>query len=420
MTQKRKSMLILCGIAAGAFIITCILNIFIPPHSDIRYFKIWGNQILTSGTSSFYEKGFGSAAEYPPVYLIISACISWVCRITHANQTAENFFFRLPSALILIGSVFSFYHLARSFFLEKKSLILTAVFAFAPAIIIDIVWGQADCFIMFYILSALAAFVKKKYFLTMLVCVLGVLTKLQFLFFIPLTGVAIFHRMYKEKKLKKLIGYISACLAAWIILYLPFTFKQIFQGRFFYMFELIFSVFGHLGNFANNAFNIYTAIGLNFVNTQNFGGPIFAGIMLIVILCPVMLFIKKPTDVNLILLTAFTFTAAFMLMTGMHERYMLPVFGAMLIAAHIIKNKNLLIVNYFFYVMQFLNSLYAWAFFRITEGKFLLSRPVDAIVFSMLSVIIFGLFIYEVIKYALKKETEINAEGKSILTEQIV
>ena len=382
-----------------------IVMICLPAHTDLYCFKTWGGDIVDMGTGNFYEHGFGRPTDYPPLYMLICALMELICGGVHANEFWRDFLFRLPSVLIFVASIFVFYQIAKHFKMSsKKSLIITLIFAVASAILIELAWGQADCFTMFFVLISILMFLKHKYLASMIFCTFGLLTKLQFVFILPVLGVAILYRYIKEKKIGRFFLNLLICLLIYFVVYLPFIYKQLGQGDVFYVFKIILDQIGHFQMFAANSFNLYTGLGLNFVSYPTWYLAINFLIIIIFAALSIFLIIKNPSDKNVVLMSSYIFTAIFMMSTNMHERYMLPVIGIMLIIAHVINAKKLLIVNYVFYIMQFINSCFAWFLYNGSGFNY----NWIAIVLSLLSFATFVLFTYEVIRYTFNKKSKIQ------------
>ena len=384
-------------------------------HHDLDCFKTWGSNILDMGTGNFYEYGYDRPTDYPPIYMLICALMAAICRALNANAFWQDFLFRLPTVFIFVANIYLFYQIARHFKMSsKKSSILTLVFAIAPAIMIDIKWGQVDCFTMFFVMISTLMFLKQKYFASMICCTLGLLTKIQFIFILPVLGVAILYRYIKEKKIGRFFLNLLICLLIYFIVYLPFIYKQLGQGDIFYIFRVLIDQITHYQTYATNAFNLYTGLGLNGDIYPNWYYIINFIIIFVFVALSVFLVIKNPSDKNVVLLSSYLVTAIFMMSTSMHERYMLAVIGIMLIISHVINSKKLLIINYFFYFVQFINTYFAW-YLYIGNG---FNHNWVAILLSLLSVVMFALFTYEVIRYTFgkKKDKDKTEESSSVNT----
>lgn len=395
-------------IAVTSLLFYVILNLNIPHiQQDFYDFKSWGDTFLVHGPFGFYSHAAGYPTDYPPIYIYWCGFVSGLCQMFNANLMWQKFFFRLPSTLVLFASIFVFNKLLKHFLKSDKTVaILTIFYALAPASIIDVVWSQCDCFTLFYILLACLMFVNKKYFLTMLVCTLGLLTKAQFLFELPVFGFAILWRSIKEKRLPLLFRDIALCLVIYFAIFFPFLVEKMVQGQPLYLFQILFKQVGHSCFFTVNAFNIYMCFA-----TQDLMYPIWYGAINVLILLIIVLFVclsivKNDSNENIVLLSALILTAIFMLSTNMHERYMLGALGSTMVAAYALKNKNLIICNWVFYVIQFFNTLWAWAFFRALRCD----PIIFPVLFSILSVIAFVIMVVEAVKLAFVKKNPLESK----------
>lgn len=400
--QPTKEIKYLNYIALSFFIVAVALSLIVPHHDDCYYFWRWGSDLLDFGATKFYSHSYGAANEYPPLTILICGLFSWFARIVHANEYFTYIIVRLPQVFFVLASIYAFFKLASNYTSFKNSLILTAIFAFAPAIMITILWGQADCFTLFFVLAALLCFVKNKQFLTISMCALGMLVKLQFVFVLPLFALALLVRAIKEKSVGKLVGYFFANLAIYLLIYLPFSIEQYQAHNYFFIITNLFEQVGHYQMFCANAFNLYRALNLNFVAYPDFYTYINYTILIAIYVFVIVSYIKRPTNENLIVLTGFVFAAIFMLSTNMHERYMLAAISPMLISTCILKSKKMLFVNYTFYIVQFVNALFSWI-----STQWLLTTIVS-ITFSTVEIIAFILFVVEIVKYSFAKQSTTN------------
>lgn len=395
--NKSSSKIKPCLIIAIVSLVLClILNIFCPSHFDINAFQNWGYDLLKYGPYQFYSHASGNPTDYPPVYLLLCGLMAVLCNLFHANFIWQRFFFRLPSVLIFFVSVFVFNKLIRHFVKSEKLIsVLTFFFAFAPASIANVIWGQCDCFTMFYILLACLMFVNKKYLLTLLVCTVGLLTKTQFLFVIPVFGFAVLWRLIREKKLMLLIRDVAICFIVYFIIFLPFLMEKMVQGQPLYLFQILFEQVGHFNTFSSNALNLYTGLNLNFVAYPNWYSYVNFAILIAIVVVSCFIIIKNDSDLNVVLLSSFILTAIFMLSTNMHERYMLGALGTMMIAAYGFNRNLLKVSNWMFYILQFINDGLSWWFFDQTNG-FKINGV--AIVFSLISFVAFFIMVIDIIK----------------------
>jgi|GEM_PF-3669182 len=389
-------------IAILSLVLCLILNTFCPANPDLKVFQNWGFDMLKYGPYQFYSHAAGDATDYPPIYLLICGLMAALSNLFHADFGEQRFLFRLPSALILFVSIFVFNKLLKKFIKSEKTiLILTFFYAFSPALIADVVWGQCDCFTSFYILLACLLFVNKKYFFTLLICTIGLLTKTQFLFVIPVFGFAVLWRSIKEKRLPLLFRDIVVCLLVYLGVFLPFILEKMINGQLLFLFQILFEQVRHFNRFSYNAFNLYTGLNLNFVIYPTWYFYVNVVIILsIVTLCCISI-MKNDSDINIVLLSAFILTAIFMLLTNMHERYMLGALGSMMIAAYVLKNKLLLTSNWIFYVVQFLNIVFC----GFSNGNGFDYNWV-AIIFSLISMVAFVMMLVAVIKQTSSQENQ--------------
>lgn len=399
--SKKREILFLSLIAGGTFILLTVISLLFPRFLNVDgpTFLAWGNIILDSGLQDFYTN---VNTDYPPLTLLLISCFSWIAKACHMNMTFTAYVFKLPGLIALAASVFVIYYLLREFkHPQKKSLWIAAALGFAPMLLANVLWTQYDTILILGLMVALLLYIRKHYLLVLTVSIIVTLFKLHFAFFFaPLLCAAVFYQMFKQKKLLRLGLFIGGCVLAVVVIYLPFMLTT--GGSV--------SKILHILTEPLLKRNSYLLTGLNtlfmFKSINGYMLPSWYGIInwliiLSIIIGTIYMFIKNPTDINLVLLTAFCNTALFMLTPGMLERYMVLCMGAMFVATQIINRKNLFIVNYYFYFAQFANAMLVFG----NRVQSILGTCI-----AITSTVVFGLFVYEVIKFQLKlkKEKSLN------------
>lgn len=382
-------------IACSSLLICLILNLVLPAQHDILDFKSWGDTFVEYGPFGFYSHAEGQPTDYPPVYLYFCGLMSLLCSIFNANAMWQKFFFRLPSALILFASVFVFYKLLKHFVKSEKTvLILTILYALAPASVFNVIWGQCDCFTLFYILLACLMFVNKQYFWTLFVCIIALLTKTQFLFILPVFGFAVLWRSIKGKRLPSFFRDVAICVLIYLAVFFPFLLEKMLQGRVFYLFEILIEQVGHYQYYTVNAFNLYMCFATQDLKYPDWFTGVNFTILIAIVVFVCFAIAKNDSDENVVFLSAFILTAIFMLSTNMHERYMLGALGTTIIGSYALKRRLLVIANWIFYAIQFINAYFAWFIFRSLRCDIIFIP----IVLSILSVIALVFMIIEIVR----------------------
>ncbi len=393
---KFNDKLLLACIIVSSVSLCLILNCLIPAHKDLDCFIRWGNEILDMGPGKFYDYGYSFPTDYPPLYLLITGFIALICRKCSLTGRAEIFLYRLPSIIFFAMSILLVYKIINLLKVDKKYLLMAVLlFAFSGAIIGDILWGQIDVITLFFVMLAIYLFIKNKIFLTFVTCCLGLLTKAQFLFVLPIIAFALLLKMIKNKELFKIILYSAISLFIFWLGFLPFTYMHLskFVGI-TYILQILSKQVGHFNNFCANALNLWFIMALNFRTYPVWYKYINYMLIFFLVVFVCVLYYKKQTNENLIILTSFLFTAIFMLSTNMHERYMIPVLASTIITAFIINNAKMHFINITFYIAQFINLVFSWV------GGYYMPWIILPIVITGLSVIALVLFAIEIIRYS--------------------
>jgi Gpi18-like mannosyltransferase len=187
--------------------------------------------------------------------------------------------------------------------------------------------------------------------------------------------------------------------------YLPFIYKQLAQGDIFFVVKNLFVASGHFSLFSVNAFNTYTAVGLNYLIYPGFFAYINYAVIALIVIWSVLFFLKKPTDENAVLMCVFIIVAVFMLSVSMHERYLTPaVAGPILVAMYAINTKPLKIAGWGFYILHSVNLIWYVILSGMQKYDTSLTMGIPAIIFSLVTIAFFCLFVFEVTQYVFKKE----------------
>ncbi len=211
-----------------------------------------------------------------------------------------------------------------------------SAFAFNPVIVFDSVyWGQIDSVTMLVTLLSVLALTRNRYYLSWALIALAILIKSQMIILLPI----IILITWKRCGFRTLMGGFAAFWASFLFILSPFFY--------FHTVDRIINVFassvGRYPNVSMNAFNFWWLIskgnGRNFWDGERFLnlfalktiGSIFLLAFMVVLLK--YLFDEERNEKAVFLSCALALFSFFMLPTEMHERYILPVFAFLLLAA---------------------------------------------------------------------------------------
>ena len=307
-----------------------VATVFTGYSSDISCFKGWAIAAYEGGPANFYTSGM--FADYPPGYMAVLWALGAIRDVFQidANSALFTLIIKLPSILAEVGLAVLAYRIGARRVDRTFGLLCAAFLLFNPAMFFNSsVWGQIDAVLTLFIALALWFLVREQYIPAAAMYALAVIFKPQAIMFAPVVGLAFLYSLFKkETRLKAAIGIIggiaagAAVLAAFI---LPFTGSQ----------PITWIIGKYMGtiqyyNYASiNAFNVYTLFGLNWgaipVFTL-FGLEIPWGTVMLGLICILIVILqwRSREQRRFFELSAFLVISVFMLVHGMHERYMIP------------------------------------------------------------------------------------------------
>lgn len=325
---------------------------------DIGTFSAWAMH-AAEGLTSFYSPGFW--ADYPPGYIYVL----WIVGKLHLamglkyGQPEFLLLLKFPAILADIATAWVLYRLARRYNRGAGPVVLAALYAFNPAVILDsAVWGQVDSVLTLFILlgvllldtmpEAAGAFFA-----------LALLVKPQALIFAPAPllwfGVRLVRQRDKQAVLETL-KFCGAFAVVFVLGVLPFVIDQP-AGWIVSKYTDTMASYPYA---SLNAFNFFALLGANgapmderlFVFTYSQWGTVF---LALVLAGAAVLAIRAKDAVVLWYLPVFLLASVFVLSAKMHERYLFPALALMLGFFIISHDRWVIWLFAGFSVTQFLN-----------------------------------------------------------------
>ena len=111
-------------------------------ESDIACFGSWALRAYEGGFGSFYSPDVFT--DYPPGYIYILYPIGALLHHFKLNMLSPMglILLKIPSILSDLGAAYLIYHFASHRFSKSTALLLSAIYAFNPAVLINsVVWG---------------------------------------------------------------------------------------------------------------------------------------------------------------------------------------------------------------------------------------------------------------------------------------
>jgi len=418
--MNRREIYVLILILAAAFALRVC---FIPAagyEQDIHNFKSWSQAAVEHGIHNIYDR---TDCDYPPAYIYVLKTVGYSYRIFYPKFNEHTYLFDLMVKFpaILADLIISFIVF---WFLRKKnsfviSLAAMAAYAFNPVIIFNSAyWGQVDSVSSLLALGAILALINDKYGLAWGLITIGILTKIQLFVLLPVMILI----PWKRNGFKQLVNSMAYAWCTFVFILLPFfRFHQVDR-----VIERVFKAVGEYPFLSLYAFNIWWLfsggqgrwapdmrlfLGLFSYRTL---GTMLLGIFFILL---VRYLYSREKDENAVFLcSAMAFIGFFMLPTEMHERYIMPAFVFLVLAA--VKNRSLMAVYAALSLTTFFNLLIAliWTYPKnFPMVPYFIQASPTGIIISMVNV---ALFIF--VLFLLSKEVNVKYFGCSLAAILIV
>lgn len=354
-------------------------------HGDMYNHFEWGAYPLEHGFNGMYEQPASfwraSKVNQPPGTIYILTTMHVIHRITYkgvlwwdANVALlpPDFLYnyqtqylaallKLPAVIADIGIGLLLYKFAKRYTNKKMALLSASVYLFTPLTFYNSAWwGQTDATVNFFGLLGLYYLVQKKLPFAYLAFATSLFIKASLLIFLPVIILITIKQRYPIKTV--LLSILVPLLLA-LILSVPFH----DFGDSLWLFRVYFGtvLFGTLNNVTVNAFNMWALIYGPYPNVRDdimflgwkavYWGYVLFGTTLVAAL--VWLY-KKFTLENVIRVLVITSFSSFLFLTGIHERYLFPIFPlfALLIAFY----PKLLLLYAVTSVLHLLNMYHLW------------------------------------------------------------
>lgn len=325
--------------------------------ADISTFSAWAAH-AAEGLTSFYSPGY--FADYPPGYIYLLWLIGKLRLILGIDFDTPAFMvlLKFPAILADCATVWLLFRLGIRYWNPGAALILAALYAFNPAVILDSsVWGQVDSVLTLPILLGVMLLEKKPAGAGAAFAA-ALLIKPQALIFAPLPLLWFGIRLLRRERhaAADLLVFSGTAIAVFCLVILPFAMNESPTW--------IISKYGStLASYPYatlNAFNLFALTGGNtapvdqrlLLLTYGKWGNIFI-VLTVIFTAIVMLRGKEPS--RLWYTPLFLSASVFILAAKMHERYMFPAL-ALTLGFHIVSRDKLALLLYAgFSTAQFLN-----------------------------------------------------------------
>lgn len=397
--------------------------------ADINCFSSWAGT-MASDPLNLYN----THCDYPPLYMIFLGVIGTLAKwLNLPLGTLDS-----PMGMVLLKSIPIACDLLLGWFIYKvasKKLgvragaCLTAVYVLNPAVIINSAsWGQVDSVLLLFIVLAIYYFIKRRYALGVFSYLAGLLIKPQALIFAPIMLFGAIKGMLecaqdfkiaekRDSAKKRVLAFAGSMIGSVaIFFFLSWLFKPSGENA-FWLFKHYFSTMGQYPWGTLSAFDFFGLIGGQWVAMDEGS---FLGIsynvlnmvmMAMAIIIPVVLYWVKrvrvkngkavyklePKNRAMFLAAAVIAASVATLPAMVHERYMFPVLGLLLMAFVVYKDRRLIYAYAGISGIHYINValvLYAYGGKAYTGNESQSYMPADYPFMIIGSLIMCLLFIY--------------------------
>lgn len=316
-----------------------------PFPGDMRAWIAWGEWLLNVGPRNFYNGTF--FIDYAPGYLY---ALWFVAAAKHAFFPAAGtelytYLFRLIPSLFDLATtalIFSILRSARRRRIQDDArgawlpVLGAACYAFNPAIILNsAVWGQVDAVFTFWMLLALALFLRSKPATGAAAYVLALLIKPQAVALAPLLAVVLL--MCYPPRSWLYAGAVGLALAFGILY--PFfgwhAFPRLISllqhsvDAYPYTSMFTYNLWGIYGFWKDDRLKIVFGLSLRMIGTSLYVVGLLYGVWLLVR----QLRNRRENEYKAYIFASYFTWLPVTCLTRMHERYLYPVLPCLLIAA---------------------------------------------------------------------------------------
>jgi len=354
-----------------AFIVRMVAAVIYRGYeTDMNCFVSWSDMVFNDGFAAFYKSE--SFTDYPPGYMYILYVIGAIRSLFGIgwDSVLSNVLVKLPAIIADMGAGFLIYHIASRHIKETGAAIVSALYLFCPAVILDsAVWGQTDAVFTFFVALMCYFVTEKKLIPSYFVFAIGILIKPQTLIFTPVLICGIIDQVFLEdfnwnKFFKNLGSGIGAVLLIGLLM-LPYGFHDAF-GQYT-------ETLGSYEYASVNAYNIWTMMGLNWTGQDGYligltyktWGTI--AIVLTVIASIVISLRCKKNPSKYYFIGAFIVTCVFTFSVRMHERYIFPAILLLILTYSIRQRKEIYILYTVLSAVAFYNMVHVLFFYDVNN-----------------------------------------------------
>lgn len=375
--------ILICVIAAAIRIIAA--TTYRGHNTDMSCFEGWSTQIFENGISAFYKsEGFH---DYPPGYMYILYIIGWLKSLIPLSENLTWLILKLPAIVCDILTGLLIFEIAnKNHPKTTHSIFVLSLYLFNPAVILNSsIWGQVDSVYTLFVILLLYMLTGKQLISSYFVFAICIFIKPQAFMFFPLIVFTIveniFMPRFNPKAFAKNLLFVICAIAVIVLLSLPFGLLNVVNQYI--------NTLESYAYFTVNAFNIWGALGQNWVALTPFAIVLEYILLAAIVIYSAYVFFKSNSLSKYFFVGAILSFMTFMLSTKMHDRYAFPTM-ALLIAAYAMNKcpRNFLAYS-LITLSQFFNT--AWVLFVYEKdiNKYYASPIINVASFVNIAIMIF-------------------------------
>ena len=376
-TQKELSKKMIYGVFLSGMLLKVVLAAVSRGYeSDFNCFSAWSDMVFRGGFSAFYRSD--AFTDYPPGYMYILWVIGFLKSILPASEPLLRVLIKLPAILADLFSALLIFQLGGK---KRPAFFLAACYLLNPAVVLNSsLWGQVDSVLTLALFLSVVLLLQKNP-ASYLVFAIAVLLKPQALILTPVMLYGYYRYAVLEKDFKKHTSFGISALLLLILLSLPFGFSEVLL-----QYQNTLSSYPY---FSVNAFNLWAALGQNWVDLTPFG-KLF-GYLLIILITILSFFLlsRRKAKSNFFFVGGFLYFSVYLLSVKMHDRYAFPAI-LFFLGAYLVSGKRRFYRLYAAVsASQFFNAAYTLLFYQADPNKY---YHTPAVLFA--SVLNLLLFVY--------------------------
>lgn len=399
----KGGLLTLLGVA---FVIRFVLALLYTGYgTDISNMTGISDKITSVGIAQYYAQ---SGYSMLPIGVYVTALFGGLSNLFGATGSWVYLIHKLPAIICDLVTIYFIYKLGKKFIGQVGGVLAGLLWAILPTVLtITSVWGTIDSILamlavmlFYFILNPYEMKSWQRFTGIFVTLTVGVLTKIEMLWFVPIVTAFLIYNFIKKKELRTtmIIGAVASVIGFWLIT-LPLTINYVGMGRVFYIWEEYwqYMVTG-IHYFARDNFGLYSLVGLSW----NTGVKTLSLVMNLLFAClifafTILIYIKEKSRVNLLLLAGLTIIAGYTFGVDMAPTVLLTGIALLLAYAVVSNDKRVFLCVFVFAILSFLNTTFVLSVsgvlvpFVLGGVEYLTISGAMSIIMSILQV---GAFLY--------------------------